>query len=242
MNMEEIQTILLCGGLGSRLKNLYPDLPKALVPVAGKPFLEWQIGWLASQGIKKIHLAAGYKAKLLHEWLAISGSAKFSRLTFSFSEEPAPLGTGGGLAYAAKQIKASSFLALNGDTLLPSIALNNFIKFCEGATFEAIIAVVKVKESSRFGTINFDENCRLRSFNEKSQNGDSWINAGIYFFKNFSLNNLQFPKSFSIEKDFFPAMLKENKIGVFPVEGELFDMGTPEGIRELTQFLLSSNL
>jgi NDP-sugar pyrophosphorylase family protein len=66
-----IQAVILCGGRGTRLSALYSDRPKILVPVAGRPFIEWQLEWLGRQGIADIHLAAGYRAEVLREWVEI---------------------------------------------------------------------------------------------------------------------------------------------------------------------------
>ena len=65
-----IQAVILCGGKGTRLSTLYSDRPKIMVPIANRPFLEWQLEWLGRQDITDIHLAAGYKAEVLREWLA----------------------------------------------------------------------------------------------------------------------------------------------------------------------------
>ncbi len=242
MRLDELQTIILCGGLGTRLKNLYPDLPKALVPINGKPFIEWQISWLVSHGIRRIHLAAGYKADSIAGWLDKYKKQCDAKISITFSQEPEPLGTGGGLFYAVEKVSASAFLVLNGDTLLPSISLNQFVDFSNNLTFEIVIAIVEVKDGTRFGAIIYDSSNRLCGFAEKAKQGKAWINGGIYLFKRTSVDVNKFSQSFSIEKDLFPTLLKEGKIGVFPVEGELFDMGTPEGIREMERFLTSKHL
>jgi len=64
-----IQAIILIGGKGTRLSQIFPDRPKALVPVAGQPFLERQLAWLRRNGITHIHLAAGHLAGAMQDWL-----------------------------------------------------------------------------------------------------------------------------------------------------------------------------
>ncbi len=112
--------IILCGGRATRLAVLWPDRPKALVPVAGRPFLEWQMEWLARGGVRRIHLAAGHRGEMviewLHDWLSRTDSGP-DMITCSI--EPAPLGTGGGLRYAADRVEGDPVLVLNGDSLLP---------------------------------------------------------------------------------------------------------------------------
>jgi NDP-sugar pyrophosphorylase family protein len=72
-----MQAIILCGGKGTRLSELYPDRPKALVPILGRPFIEWQIAWLARGGVTDVHLAAGYKAELLAAYVEEVRSSGF---------------------------------------------------------------------------------------------------------------------------------------------------------------------
>ncbi|MBU1694643.1 MAG: NTP transferase domain-containing protein [Verrucomicrobia bacterium] len=118
---------------------LYPDRPKALVPIAGRPFLERQLEWLAAGGISRVHIAAGYMADSLLDWLrgrgepleksvqcSVFGVQRLSTIhqspfTVSLSREPVPLGTGGGLKFAEPWIESDPFLVLNGDSLLPNL-------------------------------------------------------------------------------------------------------------------------
>ena len=81
--------IILVGGLGTRLRTLYPDRPKALVPVAGRPFIAWLIDWLHRHGITRIHLAAGYRADQLVTWR----NEQPAHQDLTVSIEPEPLGT-----------------------------------------------------------------------------------------------------------------------------------------------------
>ena len=109
-----MQAIILLGGQGTRLRKLYPDRPKALVPVAGKPFIERQIDWLRRGGVKEIHCAAGHMAEQIEAW------AK-SQKDVSVSREPKPLGTGGAVKFVEPHIHSDPFLVVNGDTLLPNL-------------------------------------------------------------------------------------------------------------------------
>ena len=66
-----MQAIILCGGKGTRLSALYPDRPKALVPILNQPFISWQLKWLASAGIHAVHIAAGYMASAIRDWIVV---------------------------------------------------------------------------------------------------------------------------------------------------------------------------
>jgi NDP-sugar pyrophosphorylase family protein len=91
--MQTMKAIILLGGKGTRLSGLFPDLPKALVPVNGRPFLARQIDWLFSQGFHSILLAAGYMGDKISAW--VRRQSFHDRISVSL--EPTPLGTGGAL-------------------------------------------------------------------------------------------------------------------------------------------------
>ena len=112
------QAIILLGGKGTRLAARFPDLPKALVPVRGRPFLEWQLDWLKRNGIARVLLAAGHKADVLDAYLAARAP---DGLDLLLSREPAPLGTGGALKFVEPLLATDPVLVFNGDSLTPHL-------------------------------------------------------------------------------------------------------------------------
>ena len=112
------QVVILLGGQGTRLAAQFPDRPKCLVPVAGRPFLEWQLDWLKKNGITRVLLAAGYQADVLERYLA---ARKPDGLDIVLSREPEPLGTGGALKFVEPQLAGDPVLVLNGDSLVPNL-------------------------------------------------------------------------------------------------------------------------
>src|SRR5437762_501368 len=105
------EAIILAGGLGTRLRDAVPDLPKCMAPVAGRPFLFYLINYLRSQGIEKFIFSIGYKHEVIEEWLAI----QFATLSYETVVETEPLGTGGAIVLAAKCATGKNLLIANGD-------------------------------------------------------------------------------------------------------------------------------
>ena len=126
--MDIPQSIILLGGKGTRLAAQFPDRPKALVPVAGRPFLEWQFDWLKKNGLARVLLAAGHKADVLEKYLAARPA---DGLDIVLSREPDPRGTGGALKFVEPQLATDPVLVLNGDSLVPNLEFSTVWKIAE---------------------------------------------------------------------------------------------------------------
>ncbi len=224
--------IILAGGLGTRLRALYPDRPKALVPIRGRPFIAWMRDWLRAQGVERIHLAAGHLAGQLVEWAARQGD---SHLTVS--HEPEPLGTGGGLRYALERVPGAELLVLNGDSFVPELALRGWLAEPMATAAACAIAVAPIGTPGRYGSVQFDERNRIEAFLEKAERPAGWVNAGVYRMRRAALEAAPGAANFSLEHDLFPALARAGRLLAHPVPPPLLDMGTPEGIRALEEGL-----
>ena len=232
-----MQAVILAGGLGTRLRELYPDRPKALVPVNGRPFLAWQAEWLAAGGITDIHLATGHMSGAIVTW---AGQNLPGTIRFTASEEPEPLGTGGGLKFVEEHIQSDPFYVLNGDSLLPNADFQSLENdFRESSNAWISIAVARIEEAGRYGTVEFDDNARLTAFREKASRSEGWINAGIYLMSKKTLGEIEPGRNLSMETDIFPALAEKGLIRAFKSEGPLLDMGTPDGLRAMEAHLLT---
>ncbi len=237
------QAIILAGGLGTRLRDLYPDRPKALVPILGRPFLQWQLEWLARGGVTDVLIAAGYKADMIAGWVEGQFQVPGSKFQVGVSAEPRPLGTAGGLKYVEGLIRGDRFYVLNGDSLVPNLIFQTLEK--SAGVFPsigksapgAVIAVARIEESGRYGTVEFDAGGRVTAFREKAERKAGWINGGVYLMSRATLGLVEPGKNLSIETDLFPEMARRGLLRVFPADAPLLDMGTPEGIRAMEAYL-----
>lgn len=237
-----LQAVLLLGGAGTRIAALYPDLPKALVPVAGRPFLEHQLLWLARNGIRRVHLAAGIKAGRLEDWLAAPRPADLRGLQVTLSREPVPLGTGGALRHLLPILPdAPAFLAFNGDSLSPNLVLPRLAPPARPDTAPARLWVTPVPDASRYGTVTFDPATgHVRAFLEKAATAPGHVNAGIYLIPRALLETIPAGGPVSLERDCLPRWAAAGRLVARPAPPPLLDMGTPDGLAAMTAFLSSS--
>jgi len=245
------QAVILVGGEGTRIRALYPELPKALIPVAGRPFLAWQLAYLAQSGVDHVHLAAGYRADVLADWLARYASpfvapGTQTRVRVTLSVEPRPLGTGGGLRHAAAALDDAPFWMLNGDSLVPGLDLAAMDRVVQGDAARdtapppaAVIAVVPVPEAGQYGVVEFDTAHRITSFREKAAVQGGWVNAGIYHLTPAAVAGIPRDQPISLEREIFPLWAEKKLLRAYPAPPPLLDMGTPEGLRRLQQHLRS---
>ncbi len=215
---------MLAGGLGTRLKPRFGDLPKPLAPLAGRPFLVHQIEWLAAHGIREVVLCTGHGAGQVHAELG-DGAAFGVRLAHSV--EPEALGTGGALRFAAAHV-AGPALVMNGDTL---VACDPWV--LERARWEraavGAIALYATADAASRGRVECDATGRVARFVEKDPDhrGEAWVNGGLYAFSPALWRRLPAGAS-SLERDVLPALAARGELQGVPVPGEFFDIGTPE--------------
>ena len=222
-----MKAVILAGGLGTRLRKKIDDKPKSMASVSGRPFLEYQIEQLKRYDIKEVVFCVGYLGEQIKDFL--SNGAEFG-VKVEYATEKELLGTGGALKNAQKYLEDSTFLVLNGDSYL-DINLLDFIQYHKEKEAQGTIALTKVDVSEQYGLVEIDKENRIRGFFEKAK-GDKFgmiINAGIYLFEPDLLNYIPEQKKISLEKEFFPHLLREN-IALFGYlsSGYFIDIGSSQ--------------
>lgn len=221
------RAFVLCGGLGTRLRDAVADVPKVLAPIAGRPFLDLFIGALHRGGIRRIVLLAGHLADQVEAHVRGPLRRAFPDIEVQISIEPAPLGTAGALAHA-RQLVDGTFLLLNGDT---------YIELDAGAMVAAhrrtgalvTIAAVSVPDAGRYGALDVTGDGRVRGFREKGVAGPGQVNAGIYVLEPRVLDAIPAGRAVSLERETLPALLAAREpVHAMPLPGSFVDIGTPE--------------
>lgn len=231
-NPENIDVVILCGGLGTRLRGIINDRPKVMAEIKGRPFLDILIDHISNYKFRRFILCVGYMKEFVKEYY----EKKNKGLTILFSEEKEPLGTAGAIKNAEPLIKSNPFLVMNGDSFC-DINLKSFLDFHIEKKASTSIALVPPEKDADYGVVALDNNRRIVSFNEKARtDNNGFINTGIYFFGREILKLIPPNMSYSLEYDLFPNILDKGVYGYIARE-KLIDIGTPERYRIAEKFL-----
>lgn len=228
MNLSKIsilinEAIILAGGLGTRLKESVPDLPKCMAPVAGHPFLYYVIRYLEAQGITRFIFSLGYKHEVVEAYLR----NHFPTLTYTCVVEPQPLKTGGAIKLALQAAKDDHVLIMNGDTLFKArVKEMETLHLASGS--ECTLALKPMAHFSRYGSVNLSHEGRILSFAEKKflENGN--INGGVYLLDKAKFLAEERPDVFSFEADYLERECATKKFFGVVQDRYFIDIGIPE--------------
>ncbi|MDL0089344.1 D-glycero-D-manno-heptose 1-phosphate guanosyltransferase [Campylobacter gastrosuis] len=212
------EAIVLCGGLGTRLKSVIKDIPKPMAPVGDEPFLAFVLKFLKKQEIKRVVLAVSYKYEVIQNFFGDN----YLGMDIIYSIEDTPLGTGGAIVKALKMIKNSSSYVLNGDTFfdiaLAKLNLNDS-KIC--------VALKHMSDFDRYASVSIEKNGYITSFNEKKFTKNGFINGGIYLISKDIFNTFNLPSKFSFE-EFFQDNFLSLKSTAKVFDDYFIDIGIPQ--------------
>jgi D-glycero-alpha-D-manno-heptose 1-phosphate guanylyltransferase len=217
--------IILAGGFGTRLKTVVSDVPKPMAPINGIPFLSYQLNYLKRFGVKHAVISVGY----LHEKIMAFYQNEFNGMKITYVIETEPLGTGGGIRKGIEECDDKAVFALNGDSFF-DIDLDKLQQFHDFKNASFSLALRKVDNASRYGSIEINGENEIVSFQEKSDTSEpGLINAGIYILEpTLYLKHTPAHTKFSIEKDLFEKELQTLPIYGFEFDGYFIDIGVPE--------------
>ena len=223
------ELFVLAGGFGTRLQSLDLDVPKALAPVLGKPFLAYLIDNYIDQGITDFKFLLHHQAHLVEQYLDEHFPSEFG-CGYQTIVEPIPLGTGGAIAHAVKAFSTTDdFLVVNADTWL-SAGVSKIL-----AATSPALGLVEMNEPDRYGVVELDGNL-VMSFQEKpeTRTGPSFINAGLYYL-NPELFRDWDGKNFSIEQRILPNLVAKKQLVGINLDSRFLDIGVPEDYFKLVE-------
>ncbi|KAA0206830.1 nucleotidyltransferase family protein [Candidatus Uhrbacteria bacterium] len=221
--------IILAGGEGSRLRPVTLEIPKPLVPVQGLPILTWQARWFARHGVEHITVTAPKKwANAFETWAATIRDSRYA-IRVDILVEPEPMGTLGALAHhLVSEMGDDPVFVSNGDEL-KGLDLDALSAFHQAHRPAATVALIRVPNPSDYGVAEM-EGHRIRRFHEKPEIPPSTlVSSGLYAIDPVVLSEIDRTKAFLMfEKDLFPRLAAEGRLGGCALDGPWYDCGTME--------------
>jgi len=227
--------LILTGGYGTRLRSVVSNVPKPMAPIADRPFLEYLLDYWISQGIRRFVLSTGYLGHVIQAHFGTS----YRSAVIEYAHEQSPLGTGGALRLALKEMPWANETAfmVNGDTWFP-VGLTPM--FCAASQQKAPItlALKTMEKNNRYSGVEVGTNGKIKSIGIKSE-GVTLINAGCYLFKVAALREAlsDMPEAFSLENDFLVAYAASGHVGSTIQDQPFLDIGIPEDYQKASELL-----
>jgi D-glycero-alpha-D-manno-heptose 1-phosphate guanylyltransferase len=232
-DVNAIDVIILCGGMGTRLQSVLHNKPKPMADFNDRPFLDLLIDYVGNFGFKRFILCTGHKGDLIKKHFEKKDDGK----SYAISQEASALGTAGALKNAESAIHSDIFLVLNGDSFCP-VDLNSLLSFHSSKNALVSVALAPMEDTSDYGGVALGDNDKIVCFDEKSNTHTSgWVNAGIYAFARKALDHIPAEEKVSLELDIFPSLAGKGLFG-FTSQSQLLDIGTPDRLEQARKFLI----
>lgn len=217
------QAVILAGGRGVSMRPLTYEVPKPLIPVGGKPLIEYTIEMLREAGVREIILAVGHLGDKLKE--AVGNGSKYG-VTITYSEESKPLGTAGALKKASVFFQNRPFIVVNGD-VLTELKIAELIAFHQEDVYSATMALSTEPNTKGYGVALLRGEKIVKFLKQDRKQTTQLINAGVYVMNADVLKYI--PKTGAPHlEDVFEKLSQDGKLAGFPFDGKWFEVSTPE--------------
>lgn len=176
----KLKAIILSAGEGSRMRPLTLTKPKTMLPVAGKPIIQYNIESLRDNGINDILLIVRYKEEIVRNYF---GDGSDFGVNISYKTQKDFLGTANAISYGEDFID-DSIIVLNGDIILDDEIIHEIIKKYNYLSPDTLMLLTEVEDPSAFGVVEI-ENGNIKNIVEKPKREEApsnLVNAGIYIF------------------------------------------------------------
>ncbi len=225
-----MQAVILAGGLGTRLRPLTDQVPKPMVEVGGRPFVEYVIHHLVEQGFRQILMLVGYLGERIESYF---GDGACYGAAIRYAREPRPLGTGGALRNAVNTLE-EEFLLLFGDSYLP-------------IDYRAVEASFRSAPAPGMMVVYDDPGGETGVLKNVALDGDGWVSryekgtgspdlkyveAGVLCFRRGVFAGLPSGEAVSLEHEIYPRLIACRQLRALITSQRFFDIGTPQRLSE----------
>ncbi|HAD96434.1 MAG TPA: hypothetical protein DCG19_03450 [Cryomorphaceae bacterium] len=236
-----MKAVILAGGKGTRLGKLTQDIPKPMIPVAGKPLLEYQVELCRRYHIEEVILLVNHLSESIYNYF--KDGRKFG-ISISYYEEQQPLGTVGGVKELEDRLD-SDFLVLYGDVMM-EMDLRRLIDFHHTNTSEATLVVHPNDHPYDSDLVELADNDRIKGIYPKPHpegfRYHNMVNAAAYIFSPVIFKHLEKGVKADFGKDIFPKMVGKLRMFGYNTPEYLKDMGTPDRLGQVEYDLKSGKV
>lgn len=218
------KAVVLAGGKDEAMQPLTLEIPKAMIPVKGRPILEHTIEWLKSAGVTEIAIVVGHLGDKIKTHF-LDGNRFGVRITYI--DEGKPKGTGGALKLTKDFVGTDTFLFLYSDVLI-DLDIKDFLAFHEEGGGLVTLALTSTDDPSSYGAVRLS-GPNIVEFREKpisTHNTSRLVASGVHMVEAGVFNELPRKRSFSLEQEVFPKLAEDGKLRGYVFSGKWFDIGT----------------
>src|SRR5487761_548032 len=229
-----MQAVILAGGLGTRLRPLTEKVPKPMIQVNGKPFLEYEIELLKKNGVLDFVLCVGYRANVIQDHFG-DGKKFGVRVSYSFEGEEL-LGPAGALKNAERHLE-DNFIVTYGDGYLAM----DYRKAWDVFVASRKLGMMVVYENhDRFGRSDLEvKSGYVTRYDKKNKSPDMvWINFGVSFLRKKALEFIPAASAFK-EEEFYGKLIGRRELLAFETKERFYEIGTPASLNEFASFISS---
>lgn len=229
-----IKAVILVGGRGLRLSPITNSIPKPMIRIGEKPFLQYLLEMLSRNKICDIVLCVGYLKEKIIDYF---GDGSRFGLRIEYSKENDFLGTGGALKMA-KSLLTTDFILLYGDSYL-SIDYVKLVSFWFRCQAKVLVVCYDNNQKIALNNISLDDSCFITAYNKRvSDKSMNYVDAGVILFKKEIVENIPDNKFISLEEEIFPELIKQRYLMGYPTDQRFIDIGTPQGLKEIMRVLI----
>jgi len=231
---EPLPTVILCGGLGTRIRSVAGDLPKSMLPVAGRPFIAHQLELLRGAGVREVILCVGYGASRIQSFVG-DGAAFGLSVRYAREDPDRLLGTGGALVHALPLLP-DRFFVLYGDSWLP-VDYGQIGAAFVSCSCPAMMTVLR--NEGRWDASNARvRDGRVVFYSKRAGPGEAdWIDYGLNAFRREVIERYR-PAAMPLD---LAAILEDlvaaGELAAYEVTERFYEIGRPESYRELDELL-----
>ena len=227
-----MQAVILAGGLGTRLRPMTETVPKAMIPVAGRPFIDYQVELLRKGGVDDFVVCVGFLGEMIEDHLGDGGrlgvSVRYSR------DGPELLGPAGALK-KAESLLGRTFFVTYGDAYLRAPYGDVWSAL---AASERVALMTVYRNDGRFGASDVEVGGGMVvRYDKKNRNaGMKWINFGVSALKREALEFIPGGRAVG-EEEFYGNLIAKHELQAFEVRERFYEIGTPASLAEFERFI-----